>query len=526
MVKRSVFAAGASALVFLGAGSAVGAPSYCPSGSYAACGGRDIGDILVALHGKGRIFGIQPSTGAVYTFSTALEQFSGIELGDIAVVPSDPLRVVAIGNVDSGIGIRQLDSCGSLSSAVYGPFPETLSAPLPPISKGGTNNRGIVFNPVSGKLYSPGGGYFTYIGGTDYFTALYQFPQGGGPLTVEPAWEPDWANPIQSLQRGTVAADELGTLYIGAGARLTRISAVAGGDGYVTEYTLAGTLPNDMWDIVHDGNHHLFVTGTINEQGMIWRVDTLSGLSELWSSNRGPSYGYEAYNPLYGITLDAQGDILAVESYSSANNRAGVAKISKNDGSLLRYFPLPGGAAELAGAGNQPWSVAVLGVNLPTVREACKSDCAGDDISDCYGSCVPAAYLGDQICDAGPSYGFNCYARGFDNDYCNPCSPGEYPDCNGNCAPQGWVGDSFCDDGSFTHNGQPINLACEAFRFDEATCLGCGWGEMLDCNGNCSPESWYGDGICDDGGWWHLGHPVEYRCVEYDFDGYDCPVGG
>jgi hypothetical protein len=49
---------------------------------------------------------------------------------------------------------------------------------------------------------------------------------------------------------------------------------------------------------------------------------------------------------------------------------------------------------------------------------------------------------------------------------------------------------------------------------------------MLDCNGNCSPESWYGDGICDDGDYWHFDHPVDYRCVEYDFDRNDCQVGG
>ena len=29
------------------------------------------------------------------------------------------------------------------------------------------------------------------------------------------------------------------------------------------------------------------------------------------------------------------------------------------------------------------------------------------------------------------------------------CSPGEIEDCNDNCAPVDWWGDGYCDDGSF-----------------------------------------------------------------------------
>lgn len=138
---------------------------------------------------------------------------------------------------------------------------------------------------------------------------------------------------------------------------------------------------------------------------------------------------------------------------------------------------------------------------------------------------MPAAWLGDNVCDEGPQSNMTCWARNFDLGDCEFCSDGQVPDCNGHCAPAGWVGDTICDNGGWTFEGNPISFDCQAFRFDEATCRSCGWGEMLDCNGECSPQSWYADRTCDDGGWSHLGHPVVYHCVEYDFDGNDCQVG-
>ena len=33
------------------------------------------------------------------------------------------------------------------------------------------------------------------------------------------------------------------------------------------------------------------------------------------------------------------------------------------------------------------------------------------------------------------------------------CPAGEIPDCNGNCAPKSWIGDGICDDGSYEWNG-------------------------------------------------------------------------
>lgn len=44
------------------------------------------------------------------------------------------------------------------------------------------------------------------------------------------------------------------------------------------------------------------------------------------------------------------------------------------------------------------------------------------------------------------------------------CPPGEIADCNGNCAPAEWVGDGFCDDGSFEWNGNLISFNCPRVR--------------------------------------------------------------
>jgi hypothetical protein len=50
------------------------------------------------------------------------------------------------------------------------------------------------------------------------------------------------------------------------------------------------------------------------------------------------------------------------------------------------------------------------------------------------------------------------------------CPAGEIEDCNGNCAPAGWVGDGLCDDGAYTWNGIPIYLNCAEFNCDGGDC--------------------------------------------------------
>ena len=67
-----------------------------------------------------------------------------------------------------------------------------------------------------------------------------------------------------------------------------------------------------------------------------------------------------------------------------------------------------------------------------------------------------------------------------DDGYCeyNDCNTEYYTsnygdmvlDCDGNCSPASWIGDGFCDDGSYTYNGNPIYFNCEEFNNDDGDC--------------------------------------------------------
>ena len=120
------------------------------------------------------------------------------------------------------------------------------------------------------------------------------------------------------------------------------------------------------------------------------------------------------------------------------------------------------------------------------------------------------------------------------------CPFGQIPDCNGDCQPAIWVGDGVCDDGW----ASPADFLCAAFNWDDGDCTGpgcmdslavnynpmatvddgscvydpCPPGEIPDCNGNCHPASWVGDGICDNG--WDF--PSDFLCAQFNFDGGDC----
>ncbi len=50
------------------------------------------------------------------------------------------------------------------------------------------------------------------------------------------------------------------------------------------------------------------------------------------------------------------------------------------------------------------------------------------------------------------------------------CAADEIEDCNGNCAPAIWVGDGYCDDGTYSHNGVPIFFNCAQFNNDGGDC--------------------------------------------------------
>jgi len=108
-------------------------------------------------------------------------------------------------------------------------------------------------------------------------------------------------------------------------------------------------------------------------------------------------------------------------------------------------------------------------------------------------------------------------------------------DCNGDCAPASWVGDGWCDDGAYgilneEGNIVPVVLMCEELNWDGGDCEvipgECTEGLIEDCNGICAPESWLGDGYCDDGSYSYNGYDIYFECDEFNNDEGDCDVLG
>lgn len=59
------------------------------------------------------------------------------------------------------------------------------------------------------------------------------------------------------------------------------------------------------------------------------------------------------------------------------------------------------------------------------------------------------------------------------------CPSGEVEDCNGNCAPIEWIGDGYCDDGTYAWNGVPIYFDCAQFNNDEGDCNETSVGQLM-----------------------------------------------
>tara|TARA_B100001250_G_scaffold395740_1_gene400968 strand:- start:1238 stop:2203 length:966 start_codon:yes stop_codon:yes gene_type:complete len=108
-------------------------------------------------------------------------------------------------------------------------------------------------------------------------------------------------------------------------------------------------------------------------------------------------------------------------------------------------------------------------------------------------------------------------------------------DCNGNCGPANWNGDGWCDDGAwaiYDENGEivPIDFYCAELGWDNGDCEaideGCTEGLIEDCNGICAPEGWLGDGFCDDGSYEYNGNQIFFNCEEFNNDEGDCDAMG
>ena len=500
--------------ILLQVGIAAAQPSYCPTQTPTVCSGRSIGDILITLHGQPGVLGLNPNTRNFYLFSQAL---TGSELGDIAVIPSRPTHSVIIGDLDQGlVGIKEIDDCGALVSPTFGTFPAQLSSPLPPITKSAINNRGITFSPVSATPMSPGLST-NLLNGSGPVGVFFKFPTLGGAASTVIAN----GNLTDATNAGAVAEDELGSIYLGGGVRVSVTNAERPSPVEVLLNQDTGSNAS-MMGMVHDGNGHLFLTETLTAStGRVRRIDVGSGNSAPWTTNYPARFGGGQLGALWGVTMDRLNHLWVIESVISPQPGTALVQIDPSTGLVLDRFPIPSVVSGFPAGGNRPWGLAVLGVNLPAVREACSNPCGTGQIPDCAGHCFPAPRRGDGICDAV----LNCYARGADGGDCgNGCAAGEVLDCNGHCGPKSWIGDANCNNGDpgSLYKGNRISYDCSSFRFDQQACSFCNDDEFEDCNGNCAPHEWFADGVCTNGGQSHLGNLVSFDCAGYNFDGESC----
>ena len=137
---------------------------------------------------------------------------------------------------------------------------------------------------------------------------------------------------------------------------------------------------------------------------------------------------------------------------------------------------------------------------------------AGTDCDDSSYSINPGAY--DYTTD-----GIDQDCDGVDYGASTTCASTEMEDCNGNCAPLSWLGDGFCDDENFTHMGNLVDLNCSQHNYDDGDCTTtttCASYELEDCNGNCVLASYLGDGVCDNS------TSFDLDCAQHNYDNGDC----
>jgi hypothetical protein len=161
-------------------------------------------------------------------------------------------------------------------------------------------------------------------------------------------------------------------------------------------------------------------------------------------------------------------------------------------------------------------------------------DCEDGFVEDCNGNCSDESYIGDLLCDDGTvdEADFNCAEFNWDEGDCDHgddddaggCGADEVEDCNGNCVPQEWVGDGWCDDGAYEYpegSGIYINLDCEEFEYDGGDC------DPADCEDadlasaaacGWDPEDYY----CSQHDAWVDGNP-DYECLLDFFETWGCP---
>ena len=184
-----------------------------------------------------------------------------------------------------------------------------------------------------------------------------------------------------------------------------------------------------------------------------------------------------------------RGDITALAGLISMSDAT--TRLSIPSGDRVTFVP---------GEMTLPEALATLNVGVFCGLGQCFLEC----ITGCFPQtqdeaiCVLAGFLGcSRIC-LGPG-GFVCgICLDLVLDFCVGCNGpldvlecmfdcilmiDEIPDCNFNCAPLAWVGDGFCDEGGRSYNGVPIYLDCGLWGLDLGDC-----GPYLTC-GFLNPQS-------------------------------------
>jgi len=95
-------------------------------------------------------------------------------------------------------------------------------------------------------------------------------------------------------------------------------------------------------------------------------------------------------------------------------------------------------------------------------------------------------------------------------------------DCN-DADPNLTVIGATCNDGDPNTENDIVRADCSCLGFAPGECPP---GEITDCNGNCAPAEWVGDGFCDDGSFEYNGNAIFFNCAEFSNDGGDCGGGG
>ena len=372
--------------LLLGSGTAAAASPFCPpAGTPTVCAGRAVGDVLVTLRNRQAIIGLNPGSGQFYVFTAGSPTFDVAdgELGDIAVEPANPLHTLLIGDVNGGgLGVLELDDCGAAVNRApeWGQY-QNVVFPHHTLTPSGFTPRDLVFSPTTGRLWTlddtndggdipPGFSSPTHV--------LFSFPATGGLSTATFAT----GDVPASAQLG-VAADELGNLYSGT-TPIVKYTAAGLASGSPVSAALPGTVGAGFsaFNLVADGKGSLFATvRPETSTGAVWKVDTTTGTSTVWTSNFPASLGGGPLDSAAGIAIDANGDLWVVQDGKPDPSFFGVAKISGTTGQVLQFFPFPletpgvpgfalvGGLA--FGVDAEAWGLAILGVNLPAVREDC-----------------------------------------------------------------------------------------------------------------------------------------------------------